>query len=135
MISTIKEIAAEHDDIELFKLACELEKEAGALQMAGEQLVGYARKKGLNTFASALDTNVGDLIRHGVSSSAGALKSSVKPLASAASTVSHAAAGAATGAAKTSGKMYRMGEKVIDEQTYNRLPIDGFARQRFKPIE
>lgn len=131
MISRIKEIAAEHDDVELFKLACELEKEAGALQTAGEQLVGYARKKGLNTLASTLDTNVGDLVRHGVSSSAGALKSSVKPIAAAAATASHVA----TGAAQTSGKMYRMGEKVIDEHTYNRLPIDGFARQRFKPVE
>ena len=126
MINEIKAIAAEHDDIELFKLACELEKEAGALQMAGQQIVDYTHKKGLHGLGTFLNKDVGDVFRREatsavsaakpiVSSAANSLKSAVKPAASA-------------------GKQYAWGDKVIDEQTYNRLPIGGMARDRFKPM-
>lgn len=135
----LKQIAEKHNDGELFKVACELEKDAGALQMAGEQLVGYARKKGLNTLASRLDTNVGDYVKAGLQkvtnplahgSNPGVLASKLKTMPRV-SPVANPTAGAGIGAKQ---QMYQMGNHTIDQAAYDRLPEGGMAKLRFKPV-
>lgn len=135
----LKQIAEKHNDGELFKVACELEKDAGALQMAGEQLVGYARKKGFNTLASRLNTDVGDYVKAGLQkvtnplahgSNPGVLASKLKTMPSA-NAVAKTTASAAPAAKQ---QMYQMGNHTIDQAAYDRLPKDGMARLRFKPV-
>ena len=131
----LKEVATEYDDVELFKVACEIEKNAGVLQNAGNLITGHLKHLGemgnqtAGKLANKFDTPVSDLIRGGLnrasataSKPAGAMTSTLKP-------VSHQLSGAAAAGS------YQMGNKVIDAATYNRLPIGGFARERFKPVK
>ena len=60
----IKDIATELNDVELFKVACEMEKRAGlmsAIQTAGEQLTDYAHKKGFHNLGTLLNKDVTDV--------------------------------------------------------------------------
>jgi hypothetical protein len=125
----LKQIALEYDDIELFKVACEMEKHAGVLQNAGNLITSHLSHLGemgnrtAGKLANRLETPVSDLIKGGLKRSkpAGAMASTLKP-------VTHQLSGVAAGS-------YRMGDKVIDAATYNRLPLGGFARERFKKVE
>ena len=129
----LKEIATKYDDVELFKVACEIEKNAGVLQNAGNLITGHLKHLGemgnqtAGKLANKFDTPVSDLIKGGLHRAAaarpaGAMASTLKP-------ISHQLSGVAAAGS------YKMGDKVIDAATYNRLPIGGFARERFKPVK
>jgi hypothetical protein len=129
----LKEVATQYNDIELFKVACEIEKNAGILQNAGNLITGHLKHLGemgnqtAGKLANKFDTPVSDLIKGGLHRAAttrpaGPLASTLKP-------ISHQLSAA------TAAGSYRMGDKVIDAATYNRLPIGGFARERFKPVK
>ena len=75
-MSIIKDIAIELDDVELFKVACEMEKRAGlmsAIQTAGEQLTDYAHKKGFHNLGTILNNDVSDVDHEAVGNMASKL--------------------------------------------------------------
>lgn len=59
----LKRIANKHNDNELLKVACELEKDAGLLQWTGNALTGLARKAGKTELASKMEMSAGDYLK------------------------------------------------------------------------
>ena len=84
-MSLLKSIAAEYDDVELHKLACELEKNAGflsAIQSAGEGITKKLFDSGAKDAANVLQKDVGEVAK-------GALSRAVQPTQNAAAQFSH----------------------------------------------
>lgn len=91
MINEIKEIAAKHDDLELFKFACELEKEGAlglletfnaaksAIKGTGKAIVNAVEKKAPG-LASVLSKDVTELGAANVAAHTATMASKVKPI-------------------------------------------------------
>ena len=75
----LKEIALEHDDLELYKFACEFEKEAGllsAVKTTGDGIVQSLFNNGAKNAANVLGKDVSEATKEG----AGKLLSKLKPI-------------------------------------------------------